>query len=382
MAETIGLNLRAGFQREAVVNSPTWPAAAAAALTLLLPALDLQANDGITKAGYSSVQSGLGPAGFDVLSKLPTAGATVKAKYQGMEQLWACVLGHMAKRIGATLLPELLAAGVYRHLYEIDTHLSTASGWAFGDGFQFGTEVNFGQRKVRRGTFAVDMQVSVWEWLSSMIQAVTFQAEAGRVTLTVELVAHSLSRASSVNTTTTIPKVLPNVFPGVLFSDLVWRVAPYSAGTPLASGDAVTCTSLTLRLENNLVGVPGPRTALAPEEYERDGDARVTVTFATTRHTADTWQTRWDANTVLMADAKFTSEKEVATGQPYKLNLYFPSCVTTNGQLGLVGPQLPSDTVQLVGVIPAGAAAGFPTMSHTGPLAVEVVSGLATNPLL
>lgn len=382
MAETIGIGIRAGFEREAIVTTSTWPAAAAAALTALLPLLDIAANDGVEKAGTGSVETGLGPTGFDVLSVMPTATVSMKARYQGLEPLWACALGYMAKRIGATVMPETLAAGVFRHLLELDASLSTAAGWTLADGFQVGTELLVGQRRVRRGTFAVDFQVSGWEWLSSMIQAVTLQSEPGGTTLTVELVAYSLSRSSAVNTSATMLKLLPSTLPTVLFTDLAVRVGAYSAVTPLGSGDAVLCTTWTLRLENNLVAAPGPRTGTAPEEYEREGAPRATVTFVVSRHTADLWQTRWSSNTLLMADAKFTSPSEVAAGQPYKLNVYLPSCRVTNGQLNTSGPRLPSDTVQLVGVVPTAAAAGFPTMIGLSPLAIEVVSGTSTHPLL
>ena len=382
MAETTGIGIRAGWQREAIVTSPTWPAAAAIAVTALLPILDVQPNDGVEKAETGSIETGLGPTGFDVLSVMPTATVSLKARYQGLEQLWACALGYMAKRIGATVLPETLAAGVYRHLFELDASLSTAAGWTLADGFQVGSELLVGQRRVRRGTYAVDYQVSVWEWLSSMIQAVTLQSEPGGTTLTVELAAYSLSRSSSVNTSATMLKLLPSTLPTLLFTDLVLRVGAYSTVTPLGSGDDVKCTSFTLRLENTLVAMPGPRTGTAPEEYEREGVPRATVTFVVPRHTADLWQTRWSANTLLMADAKFTSPTEIAPGQPYKLNVYLPSCRVTTGQLNTAGPRVASDTVALVGVVPTAAAAGFPTMVRLTPLAVECVSGTSAHPLL
>lgn len=382
MAETSGAPIRAGWQREAVVTAPTWPAASAAALTALAPAIDLRPNDGVIQASVSTVNSGLGPVTFDLLSKLPTVDVEYQGVYQGLEPLWACALGHMAKRIGSTLLPETLAAGVYRHLYELDPRLSTSEAWKLGDGFQFGTELLLGQRKVRRGTFAADVQVSVWEWLSSMIMALTLDVGLDGATLTIELCAHSLSRSSAVNTAATMALLLPSTAPRILLHHLRWRVAPYSAVTPLAVSDEVKCTGWTLRLENNLQAVPGKDTGLAPQEYERARDPQVTVTFVVPRHVADTWQSRWGSGTVLMAEARFLSERLIAPGQPYRLSCYLPSCVTTNAQLGVQGAQLPPDTVQLMGVIPSGAAAGFPSMSHLGPLSVEVVSGVATNPLL
>jgi hypothetical protein len=383
VAETTGIALRCGFQREAIVTAPIWPTASAAVVTTLLPLLDVAPTDGVTKAGYSSVASGLGPAGFDVVSILPAATVTLKAQYQGLEALWACALGYMAKRIGATVLPEALGGGAFRHLYELDTGLSTAHTWdASADGFT-GGELLAGQRKVRRGTFAVDLGVSVWEFLSSMVQALTLQVEEAGATLTLELLSHSKSEVSVINTSVTMARCLPPTAPNVLFSDLLFRVAPYSASTPLASGDIVRATRWALRLDNMLVGVPGPRTGLYAEEYERGSDPRVTVTFVDPRHTADQWQQRWRDTPVLMADARCTSERFITAGQPYRLNVSLPSCQVTNAQLGLNGATLPPDTVQLVGVVPSAAAAGFPTMRHTSSaLAVEVYSGVSQHPLL
>lgn len=382
MAETIGLNLRAGFVREAIVTTATWPAATSAALTALLPLLDVRLNDGVETEPHDGASSGLGPEALVVTSVTPTASLSVKARYEGFEALWACALGYMAKRIGTTVMPELLATGVYRHLLEIDARLSTAEAWdGDADGFLSG-ELSANQRKVRRGTFAVDMQVSVWELLSGMVQSLTLAAEPGGVTLAMELAAYSLGRSSAVNTSATMLKLLPPTAPTVLFTDLAWRVAPHSTTTPLASGDAVQCTSWSLRLDNRLESSPGPRTGTAPEEYERTGPPTIDVSFVAPRHTADTWQTRWGAGTVLMADAKFTSAQEVAAGQPYKLNLYLPSCQVEQAILGTSGPLVPPDTITLRAVIPTAAAAGFPAMKKSTTLAVEVVSGSSAHPLL
>lgn len=382
MAETLGLNLRAGFIREAIVTTPVWPAVSAAALTALLPLLDVRLSDGIETEPHEGASSGLGPEAVVVTGIAPTASLTLKARYEGLETLWACALGYMAKRIGTTVMPELLAAGVYRHLYEIDTGLSTLWPWgADADGF-LAAELSSGQRKVRRGTFAVDLQVSVWELLSSMVQSLSLVVEPGGVTLSIELAAYSLGRASSVNTSVTMLKLLPPTAPTVLFTDLAWRVAPYSTTTPLASGDAIQCTSWSLRLDNRLESSPGPRTGTAPEEYERTGPPTIDVSFVAPRHAADTWQTRWGAGTVLMADAKFTSAQEVAAGQPYKLNLYLPSCQVEQAILGTSGPRVPPDTITLRAVIPTAAAAGMPSMKKSTPLAVEIVSGSSMHPLL
>ena len=201
-------------------------------------------------------------------------------------------------------------------------------------------------------------------------------------TLALELVAHSLSRASVVNTAATMGVLAPVLVPSVLFTDLVFRIAPYSASTPLGSSDALGVSSWTLRLENHLAPTVGPRTGTAPEEYERQQEPTISLTVVLPRRSADTWQTRWGANTTLMADATFSGGQIGSTGIPYQLNVYLPALQVLNAQAGTGGPGLPPDTVQLHAVIPSAAAAGFPTCHTNTPLAVEVVSGVSTHPLV
>lgn len=381
MPTAIGVKQRAGFQREAIVSSGTWPAASAAALTALLPVLPLPGNDGIEKAGGVTLNAPLATDTFDVLRKAPTVAPPLVARYQGLEQLWACAFGHMPKRIGSTVMPETLATGAYRHLYEIDTRLSGLEMWMLGDGFQVGTELLIGQRKIRRGTFALDDQVSVREWLSSMVQGLTLQADPGATSLTLDMISYALSRASVVNTAATMAVLLPNASPRLNFVDCVIRLDTFSTSIALSSADQLQCGSLALRIDNNLVTQFGPHTGLAPGEYERERPAIVTLTLALPRHTVDTWLSAWGSNPTLMADVKFTGPAIGSTGFTYQCNLYFPSLKITNAQL-LPGFGPLSETVQLVAITPSAAAAGMPTMHRLTPCAVELVSAVSAHALL
>lgn len=381
MPATVGYAIRAGFAREATVTAVTWPAASAAAVTQLLPLLDFDGNDGVSKEGARTTTSGLGPIAFDLTSITPTLRVPLQLRYQGLEPLWACALGFGAKRFSSTLNPETLATGAYRHRYELDSVMGAVP-WMLGEGFQLG-EGSIGQRRVRRGTFAADLQSEVWEFLSCMVSGWTLQASHAGCSLMVDLVAYSKSASSVVNTSATLRNALPNHWPRALFSQLVFRVAPYSSSTALNSGNAVQVTSWALRVDHQLEASFGPRLGTAPEEYERAPNATplVTLTFVLPRHEAETWQTRWRANTILMADAKFTSSAIGATGQNYQCNVYLPSLQVTNAQLNAAGSGLYPDTVQGIGIIPSAAAAGFPATQWLGPLAVELVSGVSTHGL-
>lgn len=383
MPTTLGYAIRAAFQREALISTPTWPSASAAACTALLPLLDAQVGDGVNKTGAYTQDSGFGPIGYDLTGIVPAITLPLQMRYQGLEQLWACALGFMAGRISGTLMPQTLATGAYRHLYELDDHLSALWPWMYNDGWQFQSpaEITWGARKVRRGTVALDLQSEVWELKSAMVNAWTLAANPQGVTLTLELLAHSLSRSGTVNTSATLTALAPNVSPRLRFDALTFRIAPFSSSVALNSGDALAVSAWALRVENKLQAGFGPMSGLAPEEFERSQAVQVTLTFVVPRHTAATWQTRWTANTRLMADAKWTGPAIGATGQNYQCNVYLPSLQVSNAQLGINGAALPPDTVQCLGIVPTVAAAGFPAMNNLIPLAVECVSGTSTHSL-
>jgi hypothetical protein len=380
MPATVGYAIRAGFAREATVTAATWPAASAAVVTQLLPLLDYAANDGVEKAGTRTTTSGIGPVAFDLMNIAPSLQIPLQLRYQGLEQLWACALGFGAKRFGATLNPETLATGAYKHRYELDSVVG-ATPWMLGEGFQVGTELQLGQRRIRRGTFAADLQSEVWECLSCMVAGWTLAGSHAGCTLTVDLAGYSKSVSSVVNTATTLANASPNVWPRARFDQLAWRIAPYSSSTALSGTDVVPITSWALRVDHNLATSFGPRLGTAPEEYERTQASAVTLTFVLPRHEAETWQSRWRSNARLMADAKWTGPAIGATGQNYQCNVYLPSLQVTNAQLSAAGSGLYPDTVQAIGVIPSTAAAGFPAMQFLGPLAVELVSGVSVHGL-
>lgn len=381
MPATVGYALRAGLAREATTTSVVWPAASAALVTRLLPLLTWDANDGANKAGAPSLASSLGPLAFDLLSLAPTLTVPLQARYEGLEQLWALACGFGPRRYGATLNPETLATGAYRHRYELEAEAGSTP-WMLGEGWQLGDTLQLGQRKTKRATVAADLQAEVWELLSSMVNGWSLTMDQGNVTWTLDLLSHSKSASSSVNTATTLGNALPSVAPRLLPSQAVFRIAPYSGSTALNSGDAVQVSSWALRVEHNLTASFGPRLGTAPEEFARQDLPRVTLTFVLPRHSAETWQSRWRANSRVMADCKWTGGQIAATGINYQCNVYLPSMQVTNAQLSSGGAALVNDTVQCVGVIPTAAAAGFPTMHTLGPLMVELVSAISTHGLL
>lgn len=374
MSETVGYAIRGGFTREASVTTPTWPATTAALVTTLLPLLSGGFNDGVNKKGVADATSGLAPVAFDIQDITPSLSLPLQLRYHGLESLWGCALGYGAKRISTTLNPETLATGVYRHSYEVDPNVSDFP-WQLGDGFHLGAnELSLGQRRITHGTMALDMVSEVWELKSSMVAGMSLTASHQGCFLSFDFLAHSKSASSSVNTATTLRNALPNYAPRAHFHEAVWRIAPYSASVPLGSGDSLKITAWSLRLDPQIKSTYGPRTGTAPELLFRTTAPTITVQFTIERHQSEAWQTRWRANTTIMADMKWTGALIGGSGINSQCNLFFPSLKVIGAQLSPNGASTYTETVQAIAIVPSAAAAGFPTFHNVTPFGVQLVT--------
>lgn len=377
-----GFLTRMGFGREATITAPAWPSAAPVEVPRLLPAYEEALDD---RAGVVPIttRNTLGSATHvDTISRSLEVPFSLDARYEGLEVLWACALGYQAKRIGGTLNPEQLEVGAYRHRFEIDTRLH-AEAWTYSDGFITGTELTYGQRKVRRMTIAsYRSAVSVWEALSTMVSSLTIVGTPGRaVRLECNAVAHSMSNASAINTSTVLTSLSRALPPRVLWQQSTFRLAPYSTSTALGSGNIVRPESFRVQIDNRLSRSRGRRTGLFIEEPQKEGAAQIIGEMTFSRYTADTLILAQRAGTRYMMDWVLTGATIAGTSTAYRLALYFPSIVFAQAGSGSRGPGQLSLPLQFVAREPAVAAAGFPTTHHLGALVVEVVSGVSTHTL-
>lgn len=374
----------AGFAREPICFEPQWPAASAALVTDLLPLVGAEIHTGLTQAFTPATDvARVGYTDADVLSAAPTVTLHLAPRYRGLEALFACALGLEARRLGATLMPEQLAPGVYRHLFEVDHHLSTGTGWLAPDDGIEESDLVEGQRKVRRGTLAVVREVSVWEFLSVMLDELTLAWTVDGGTLSLSGLAHSLTRDSAVNTLTTMQHATLPGGPTVLLTHAVLRMAPYSTETPLDSTHETGISSWTLTLKNALKGDGGPRTGLAPDEFERSAPPLVTGTFTLPRYRANTLLDAWPATTSYMLDLTFTGGSIGASAYRYQLNLYVPGLVFTQVEPTGPTPSRAQVAVAWQAVTPAERPAGFPASARKmSPLLIEVVSDEPSHMLL
>lgn len=381
MPTSLGYRTIAGWRREALVGVPTWPAVAAAAVQTMVPVRSIQVQEGTAFAFNATTEHGRGPDSVDLLTVFPREAWQCQLRYQGFEQLLACTLGYQAKRLSNVLQPQSLATGVYRHIFEVDDTLSTVTPWTANDGFT-AAELTPALSRVRRGTAAVWRQVSVWELLSAMVAKATIQATLTEgVLIDIDLVGHSRSRSSSINTVAIMQALAVNHSANVLFRHGVWRLAPWSATTALQSSDAFAVAGWSLEIDNHLTAVAGPRTGTAPEEYERADPPTITLELTLSRYQDDTAWTRLLGSTVLMGDAVFTGPS-LGGGYNAECTFAFPQFHLTDVTADVQGPAPGMPTYRATMEVPRSAPAGFPATHHLGSLVIQLINGVSTHALL
>lgn len=367
---SIGTQTLAGFAHESATDGAQWPADSPALVREIWPILSADFDAGVQQAPVVTRAHALGPQALDVVARTPSVRIGFRWRYQGLEALLACALGYMP-----AALPQGLGGGAYRHLYEVSADLALEP-WPLPDG-QPPTI-----RLVRRGTFAAWRQVSVWELRSGMVQSLALTSDGERVQGEVLLVGEALSRASVVNTVTTLATLPPFGWPLVSVRHGRLRLGPRSATVPLTAAHEVCYRRLEVRLENNLVATAGPRTGLAPEEYTRTAPPVLTLAFELPRYESDAWLDAWGFHEPLMGDLAFTGPAIGGVSQPYHLTWYLPALRLMDVRPSPVAVGLPSVQHVVQAEVPDAPAAGMPATSLGGPVGVEVVCGVGNHPLL
>lgn len=384
MPLSFGPESQCGFRREALVTARTWPAASAALLQWALPLLSAEVSEGLTKQFQATRGSQYGYTGSAVTAHTPTIALTLDWRYGGLEQLLCCAFGYMAKRVAGNtiVLPELLAAGVYRHLYELDVSVTTANLWGAADGVLGGDSLPAGLRKVRRGTVALSRGVSVWELLSGVVDQVSFAVQAdGKATCAVNGIAYSLSRTSSANTLAVMAALPPLAYPTVLGTDLRVRLAPYSASTPLDSGDEVAVTAWSLTMQHNLAVQQSHEQPLHAAELEQQGTPLVSGSLTLPRYQSDTFFAAYSANDTYMLECTFTGPLIPHTATAYAYTFYVPHVKLTQVTAPL-NQGTANQPLLWYAQVPIAQAAGFPASHHIGPVMLEHVTHEGGHPLL
>lgn len=319
------------------------------------------------KAGYGA---------SDIMGKLVNGPISIEAVYRGIESFIVSALGFS----NYSASPETVAAGVYKHTFELSDNLHTDS-WAAGDGILAGSGYLAGDNKVRRGTLCIDKSVSIWEFISTMINAITIHGDSKGVSLDLELIPYDLDRASAVNTSSVSWSIPGTDWLSILFQDLVLWIDDYSDSVALTSDDAVGISDFEIKIENNLAIVQDSLSGLLIAEPRREEKRLVTGSFTFPRYENDTFLNDLDAQNAMMAMLKFTGSEIGATGYYRTFWIWLSTLKFDKVDAPMGGPGLIPVTHTFTAEIPAALPSGFPTQA-TKEMVIQIQNDYATNPLI
>lgn len=369
MPTAAGFLTKAALRREALVATPTWPAASPAAANVLLPLLSCDVDERPAWSSHSRLSPASRQAGVQTARRV-TGPMSLEGIYNGLAVIWALALGRQAYRIGGTDNPETLASGAYQHTFEIDPkHHSHA--WELGSGVELGDGVDIGQQLARRSTLVIDHGVSCWEFLSGMINTFQLSASPADVTLDLTWRGHSLDTASATNED--LDEVTQPAWVPISFHELEFRLGAYSASTALDGDDAIAITEFRLEIDNHLEMRQTEASGLYPGEPKRTEPVTITGGFSVPRYEADTLKDWALANTALMASAVFTGPEIASTGEFYQLAIWLPTITLSLANLDTGGSTMQRQAFSFEATSPSAAAAGMPgVQDDETPLIVQV----------
>ena len=317
-----------------------------------------------------------GHGASDVLSKLVAGGISIEAVYRGIESIICSALGFS----NYAASPETIAAGVYKHTFELAENLHTES-WAAGDGILAGSGYLAGDNKIRRGTLCTDKTISIWEYISSMINSITIKGDSKAVRIELDLIPYNLDRSSAVNTSSAAWSIPNSDWESILFQDLVLWIDDYSASVALTSADAVGISEFEIKLENNLKLEKDSLSGLYIAEPKREAKRLLTGSFTFPRYENDTFLDHLDDQVAQMAKLQFTGSQIGATGYYNTFWIWLPTLKFDKIDAPLDGPGLLTVTHTFTCELPAAVPSGFPSQASKE-LIIQVQNDLSTNPLI
>ncbi len=341
-----------------------------------MPLISESLERGIEKEPDNTIRNKAGAGAADVIGKTVAGTAVFDLMYRGLESLLVCALGHA----DYTASPATVAAGVYKHTLEPAENLH-AEGWLAGDGVLADSGLLAGDQKVRRGALVIDKGVSLWEYASCMIQALTITGSAKGLRLEAELVPYTLDHASAVNTTSAAWSIPGTDWLSVLFQDMVVWLDDYSAAVALTSADALGISEFSLKLENSLKIEKDSLSGLYIAEPRRDAKRRVTGSFTMPRYESDAFLADLDDQTAKMAMLKFTGAEIGATGYYRTFWVWLPTLKFDKVDAQVSGPKLIPVKHAFTAELPAAVPAGFPTQAAKE-LLLQIQNDYAANPLI
>ena len=369
-----GFTTRCGAKKNATVYTATWPSAASAAVTALLPLLSEDLANELGQVAVVTVDNRVFQ-GAPLVADRNTAGNLVlDLRFDGLELIWLLGLGFQARRIAGTSMPENLGGGAYRHLFEVDPVLGYQP-WLPGEGWVSNDGLLSGQGKVRRATVVVEKGANLWETKDAVVEGLTFQGNAAGMSIVLNMFGYTTNYFSTVNPTLS---ALSCPTEPLTYMDMEVSITDGSSAVSLTE-----LVGFQWSIRNNLSTAATTSTAPFVDEPRRAGPAVVQGTFALPSYSAEALILQgWaQTNTALSMRAEFTGDT-IGGGNDFRLTFYFPALTLSSADLPVQGPQQVQGNFAFVAHKPSTVPFGFPASVKGGHVMVEVVSTLSTNPLI
>lgn len=371
-----GFEIKLGFQKDPTVFSRVWPAPTPTTITQLINALSETVDIELDQQTLVTRDSRMSPQFVQLLRSLVGGGFVVNMDYEGLEFIFLAAMGLQARRIGTTLQPEDVdSALAYQHIFEMDNQIDSQT-WKAGDGFLAGDGIIAGQQKVRRGTYVIDKQTSVWEATSCMVSSLVLQFQSAGPIVEVELVGHDITYNSTTNANIGLLNCAPN---RVLFQDVSVFIKDLG-GAGFTDSDKVQTTGVSLNIENNLDVITTRDTGKKIEEPKRGGGYAITGSVGISRYLDNNLTEKNRLNEFFSMKIECIGATIPGTTTPFELSIWLPLCQFTGQDIDTSGA---GQITQNFGfTCSPGFVTGQPDTATTGPMIVQLVNENSTHTLL
>ena len=227
------------------------------------------------------------------------------------------------------------------HIFEGDDTLQD-SPWVAADGRNPG--FNAGDRKVRRGTFGLDKQVSDWVFYNAFVNKLTLSGSPQEVTLAVDLLVYDRARGSFNSSNWTLPL---GSAAQVLFQQLEVKLGPRSGG----EGALTTMRPSSFEISIDNKGKADDQTTESGIHAEipvRDGFRETMLKLEFPRYNTDAIPAWLDADTELAGKLVFTGPTIAGgSGENYLWGFFMSSLRINSDAINVSGPGRMPETLEL-----------------------------------
>jgi len=241
---------------------------------------------------------------------------------------------------------------------------------------------------MRYGTMCFEKTVDQWEWRGVMVNQLTWNYNiTDGLTLTADMVPLDMLLGSSVNTASTSwaysaqPTTPIHLQERINGADLTFRIDDWSAGSSLTSADNQAISEFSLNLNNDLiVDQQTTVTGLLVDEPYRGGFRGITGTVTLPRYAANTFFTKYQADTILMASIAFVGSTLTGANisSTNASTIWLRALKLTSVNASVSGPGAIPVTFGFKALIPASASSGMPSVNNAN--TEMVITNVNNNP--